>query len=319
MGLSFPEQVIYAEEIERARVPAAPGTGVPIAGPTIIRHGSEEQRTRWLRPLLRADEIWAQAWSEPDAGSDLPALRTRAVRDGDAYRVTGQKTWSTAAEIADRFFTLVRTGPPGGTKDGITYLVVDARLPGVTVRPIRDMTGDAEFCEIFFDDVHVPVTERIGPEHGGWSIARTSIGHERAAGAVNAARRHRRVVAEVVRLARERGVLGDPIVRDRLARADASVRMLEANAQRMLAHIVEYADPGPLSSVSRLASALVEQQVHELAFDVLGPDTLGGVDGEPNGRWVWGYLRTRASTIGAGTAEIQRNTIAERLLGLPTG
>ena len=188
------------------RVPGVPGTGVGIAGPTIIRHGTAEQKARWLRPMLRADVIWAQGYSEPEAGSDLPALRTTAVRDGDRYVVNGQKVWSSSADIADILFSLVRTGGPDSGRDGITYLLIDAHAPGVTVRPLRDMTGDSGFCEIFFDDVGVPVEHRIGEENHGWGITRTSLGHERAAGALTQARFYDRIVRELAALARASAV-----------------------------------------------------------------------------------------------------------------
>jgi alkylation response protein AidB-like acyl-CoA dehydrogenase len=320
MALSFPQQVVYAEEAARARVPGVPGTGVGIAGPTIIRHGTEEQKQRFLRPMLRADVIWAQGYSEPEAGSDLPSLRTTARRDGDRYIVDGQKVWSSSAEIADILFTLVRTGAPDSGRDGITYLLVDAHAPGVTVRPLRDITGDSGFCEIFFDGTEVPVANRIGDENHGWSITRTSLGHERAAGALTQARFYDRIVVELIELARELGRAGDPIVRQRLARLAGAQRVMSLNASRMIATIARDGEPGPGSSTSRLFNTLFEQELHEFAVDLQGPT--GVLDRrDPHaiqkGRWTRGFLRTRASTIGAGTSEIQRNTIAERVLGLP--
>jgi alkylation response protein AidB-like acyl-CoA dehydrogenase len=322
MDLSFEEQVVYAEEAARARVPGVPGTGVGIAGPTIIRYGTDEQKARLLRPMLRADVIWAQGYSEPGAGSDLPALRTSAVRDGDHYVVDGQKVWSSSADIADILFSLVRTGPPDSGRDGITYLLIDAHAPGVTVRPLRDLTGNAGFCEIFFDGVEVPVGNRIGEENGGWAITRTSLGHERAAGAMNQARFYERIVAELIDLARDCGRADDPIVRQRLARFVGAQRIMSLNAARMIATIVRDGEPGPGSSTSRLFNTLFEQELHEFAVDLQG--AAGVLDRrDPHsvqkGRWTWGFLRTRASTIGAGTSEIQRNTIAERVLGLPHG
>jgi alkylation response protein AidB-like acyl-CoA dehydrogenase len=318
MDLSFPRQVMYAEEAAQARVPGHPGSGVPIAGPTIIRYGSEEQRRRWLRPMLRAEHIWAQGYSEPDAGSDLPSLRTRAERHGDVYVVTGTKLWSSWAELADVLFTLVRTGPLEARQHGITYLVIDARTPGIIVRPIRDLTGRAEFCELVFDGVEVPVSNRIGEEGGGWPIARTSLGHERAAGAVSQAARYRRIVDELVSMAQELGATADPVVRQRLARAVSDVRIMAVAGARTISDIVHRGEPGPGSSVSRLFISTFEQRLHELAVDITGAyGMLTGADAPQRGRWVWGLLRTRASTIGAGTAEIQRNTIAERVLGLP--
>lgn len=320
MGLTFDEQVVYAEEAARARVPGVPGTGVGIAGPTIIRHGTEEQKARYLRPMLRADVIWAQGYSEPGAGSDLPALRTTAVRDGDRYVVNGQKVWSSSADIADVLFTLVRTGPHDSGRDGITYLLIDAHAPGVIVRPLRDMTGDAGFCEIFFDEVEVPVADRIGEEDRGWDITRTSLGHERAAGSLTQARFYDRIVAELAGLARARGRADDPFVRQELAQLAITQRIMTMNASRTIATIARDGEPGPGASTSRLFNTLFEQRLHEFAVDLLGAD--GMLDrrdphAPERGRWTRGFLRTRASTIGAGTAEIQRNTIGERVLGLP--
>jgi alkylation response protein AidB-like acyl-CoA dehydrogenase len=320
LELSFAKQVIYAEETGRVRVPGPLGTGVGIAGPTIVAHGTGEQKERWLRPMLRGDVVWCQGYSEPDAGSDLPSLQTRAEVAGDHYVVTGRKLWSTAADLADVVFALVRTGPPGSREQGITYLIVDAHAPGVTIRPIRDLTGGADFGEIELDAVRVPVADRVGAEGEGWAVTRTSLGHERGAGALTSAARYRRIVDELVNLASSRGLAGDPVVRQDLADLQIRQRLLELGAARTIAGIVERGDPGPGSSVSRLATTTFEQRLHEVALRLLGADGLlgrfdpGAVE---RGRWTWGFLRTRASTIGAGTAEIQRNTIGERILGLP--
>lgn len=320
MGLSFARQVIYQEEYANARVPGPLGTGLGIAAPTLITYGTEEQKERFLRPMLRGDAVWAQGYSEPEAGSDLPALRTTARREGDAYLVNGQKVWTSSADIADILFTLVRTGTPESRQRGITYLLVDAHAPGVTVRPLRDLTGDAHFCEVFFDDVRVPVSDRIGEENGGWPLVRTSLGHERAAGAMNQAARYRRVLDELIELARERGASTDPRVRDRLADFETRVRIMRYTGMRTISDIMSKGEPGPASSTARLFIVTFEQELHEFAVDLLGSyGMLGRRDPHAvqRGRWVWGFLRTRASTIGAGTAEIQRNTIAEQVLGLP--
>jgi alkylation response protein AidB-like acyl-CoA dehydrogenase len=270
--------------------------------------------------MLRGDSVWAQGYSEPEAGSDLPALRTTARRDGDEYVVNGQKVWNTQAELADIIFTLVRTGAPESRQNGISYLLVDAHAPGVTVRPLRDLTGGADFAEIFFEDVRVPVADRIGEENDGWKLVRTSLGHERAAGAMNQAARYRRVVSELVELARERGLTADPLVRDRLADLEIRVRIMRLSGMRTISDIQAKGEPGPASSTSRLFVVQFEQDLHEFALDLLGEHAVLGKD-DPHavqrGRWVWGFLRTRASTIGAGTTEIQRNTIAEQVLGLP--
>ncbi|WP_433710333.1 acyl-CoA dehydrogenase family protein [Nocardia sp. CA-084685] len=327
MGLSFGRQVIYQEEYARARVPGPLGTGLGIAAPTIIKYGTAEQKQRFLVPMLRGDMVWAQGYSEPGAGSDLPALRTSARLDGggpddpDAeYVVNGQKVWNSAADIADIIFTLVRTGPPGSRQEGISYLLIDAHAPGVNVRPLRDLTGDAHFCEIFFSDVRVPVGNRIGTENGGWPLVRTSLGHERAAGAMNQAAMYRRVLDELIELARERGATADPLVRDQLADFEIRVSIMRLTGMRTIADIMAKGEPGPASSTSRLFIVTFEQDLHEFAVDMLGAyGVLGRRDPHAvqRGRWVWGFLRTRASTIGAGTAEIQRNTIAEQVLGLP--
>ncbi|GAA5149025.1 acyl-CoA dehydrogenase family protein [Pseudonocardia eucalypti] len=320
MDLSFARQVIYQEEYAKARVPRPLGTGPGIAAPTIIRYGAAAQKERFLRPMLRGDEVWAQGYSEPGAGSDLSALRTTARRDGDVYVVDGQKVWTSAADIADILFTLVRTGPPESRAKGISYLLVDAHAPGVTVRPLRDLTGEARFCEVFLDGVRVPVANRVGEENGGWPLVRTSLGHERAAGAMNQAALYRRVLDELIELARRRGATADALVRDRLADLEMRVRIMRYTGTRTIADIMANGEPGPASSTSRLFIATFEQDLHEFAVELLGAHGMLGRH-DPHaverGRWVWGFLRTRASTIGAGTAEIQRNTIAEKLLGLP--
>lgn len=319
MGLTFAHQVIYQEELARARVPGPLGTGLGIVAPTIIRFGTPEQQERWLRPMLRGDRVWAQGYSEPGAGSDLPGLRTSARRDGDEYVVNGQKVWTSHAAIADVFFTLVRTGTPQSRQLGITYLVIDAHAPGVEVRPLRDLTGGHLFAEVFFDDVRVPVADRIGEEDGGWPLVRTSLGHERAAGAMNQAVLYRRVLTELEELARERGLLDD-VVRDRFVELEIGVRVMRYNAQRVISAILSSGEPGATSSVSRLLISSYEQEIHEFALDLLGPAGLllksapGAVQ---RARWLQGFLRTRASTIGAGTREIQLNTVAEQVLGLP--
>lgn len=320
MGLSFARQVIYAEELAKARVPAPMGTGLGIVAPTIIRYGTDEQKQRWLGPMLRQDKIWCQGYSEPGAGSDLPSLRTTARRDGDEYVVNGQKVWTTHASDADVFFTLVRTGTQESRQKGITYLIIDAEAPGVTVRPLQDLTGAAHFAEVFLDDVRVPIANRIGEENEGWPLVRTSLGHERAAGAMNQAANYRRILNELAALARERGRTDDPLVRDRLADFEIRVRLMRYNATRTISDILTRGEPGPTSSVSRLLITTFEQELHEFAIEMLGADGIVTRDSEnavQRGRWLSGFLGSRASTIGAGTSEIQRNTIAEQVLKMP--
>jgi alkylation response protein AidB-like acyl-CoA dehydrogenase len=320
MELPLSDQVIYHEEFAKVRRPAHPGGGIFVVGPTIIKHGSDEQRERFLRPGLRGDIIWVQGYSEPEAGSDLPSLRTRAELDGDHYVVSGQKIWITNARNADWLFALVRTGTRESRQNGISFLLIDVTTPGVTIRPLRDMTGGSSFCEVFLDEVRVPVGNRVGEENGGWKIARTSMGHERSTAGVAQGMRYRRIVDEFHALAAELGRNDDPRVRQLLAAVEIDVRLIVMNNTRILATVLAGSDPGPVSSVSRLMFTEFEKRLHELAVDLIGPAaTLAPADSHSvqRGRWVTGFLATRASTIGAGTAEIQRNTIAEQVLGLP--
>lgn len=319
LELSIVDQLTYHRDLARARAPKHPCGLSFIVAPTLVRHGTQAQKDRFLRPLLRADEFWCQGFSEPGAGSDLTGLTTRAVADGDDYLVTGQKVWTSMADQADWMFALVRTGGPG--PNGISYLLVPMDAPGVTVRPLRDISGGVHFAEVFLDEVRVPRTNLVGEENGGWSIARTSLGHERTTAFLSDEFRYRRVVDELIALATRSGAAEDPVVRQHLARVEAAVRVLASNSRRALDSVVAGRDPGPAASVNRLVKATFDQYLHEVALRVLGPAAVLG-NREPTaperGRWTYGYLMSRSSTIGAGTAEIQRNTIAERVLGLPS-
>ena len=320
MDLALADQAIYHEEFAKVRRPSHPGSGIFVVGPTIITHGTDEQRERFLRPGLRGDTVWVQGYSEPEAGSDLPSLRTRAERDGDDYIVSGQKIWITNARNADWLFALVRTGTQDSRQNGISFLLIDMKSEGVDVRPLRDMTGGSSFCEIFLDSVRVPARNLVGEENGGWRIARTSLGHERSTAGVAQGMRYRRIVDELHQLARELGKSSDSAMRQRLAAIEIDVRLIALNNLRTLNTVLAGAEPGPVSSVGRLMFTEFEKRLHELAVDIIGAAaTLGPADPHSvqRGRWVTGFLATRASTIGAGTAEIQRNTIAEQVLGLP--
>jgi alkylation response protein AidB-like acyl-CoA dehydrogenase len=328
MGLSLRLQAVHHRELAAARTPVPPSRIGGIVGPALLGYGTEEQLERWMRPLIRADELWCQGFSEPDAGSDLASLRTRAVPDGTVpngggYRVTGAKVWTSGAHFADWMLCLARTGPAGSGAAGITALVVDMHASGVHARPLRDMTGGAHFAEVELDDVVVPMAHRIGAENQGWAVTRATLGHERSTSLAASGMRYRRVTGDLLELARRHGRTADPHDRDALARAVTGARLLEWSGQRVLGQVLEGGEPGPLASVIRLQYALFEQGVHELAMDLLGPQaTLAGHDarlaagGKQDGAWLLGFLRTRASTIGAGTAEIQRTTIADKVLGL---
>ena len=321
MELDLEDQLDYYRMTTAAGVPKHPSGISFIVAPTLIVYGTQEQKDRFLEPLLRADEIWCQGFSEPGAGSDLASLSTKAVRDGDNYRVTGQKIWTSQGDHADWMFALVRTGPAGRSTSGISYLLIDMKSPGIEVRPLRDASGGVHFAEVFFDDVVVPVANRVGEEGEGWGVMRTSLGHERATAFLADEFRYRSLVDKVIRLAVKRGLAGDPMVRQQIAGIEAGVRVIAANSSRALEAVLRDEDPGAVASVNRLVKSEFEQRLHRLALRLTGPGAAlgnrspGAVDG---GRWTYGYLMTRASTIGAGTAEIQRNTIAESVLGLPS-
>jgi alkylation response protein AidB-like acyl-CoA dehydrogenase len=319
MELNLAQQVVYHDEFARLNTPPHPGNGPSIAGPTVIRYGTEDQKRRYLPAMLRADEIWAQGFSEPDAGSDLPSLRTTARREDMHYIVNGTKVWSTFADVADILFTLVRTGPKDSGAEGISYLLIDLHSDGVTVRPIRDMSGHSRFCQVFLEDVHVPVANRVSDENGGWPLARTTLGHERAARTLSHASAYRRRMDALTRLLHARGRLDEPLARDRLARVEIGVRILALNAARTISALEKTGIAGPSASIARLYQSELEQHFYESAVALLGSEALlrrgaGAVEG---GRWLTGYLHSRGATIGAGTAEMQRNTIAEQILRLP--
>jgi alkylation response protein AidB-like acyl-CoA dehydrogenase len=322
-GLELPlaDQLDYYRMTTDAGAPPHPCPLSFILAPTLIAHGTQEQKDRFLEPLMRADEFWCQGFSEPSAGSDLSSLSTRAVRDGDVYRVTGQKVWTTMADRADWMFALVRTGSGEKPSDGITYLLIPMKSQGITVRPLRDISGAAHFAEVFLDEVEVPVENRVGEEGAGWSIMRTSLGHERATAFLADEFRYRRTVDRVIELIVARQLADDPLVRQEVARLESGVRTIAANSARALAAVLRGEDPGGVASVNRLVKSEFEQHMHALALRAAGPYAALGSrapDAVDKGRWTFGYLMSRATTIGAGTAEIQRNTIAESVLGLPS-
>jgi alkylation response protein AidB-like acyl-CoA dehydrogenase len=320
MELPVDKLVPYYEEMALAQVPSLPSPNAYIVGPSILTFGNDAQRARFLPPIVRGEELWCQGFSEPDAGSDLPSLRTSARLLGDAYLVNGQKVWTSKALTADWIFVLARTGPVEARQRALTYLLIDLRSPGVTVRPLRDMTGGTYFGEVFFDDVLVPTDQRLGAENDGWRIARHSLGHERSTSRIGMVVKYRRVVAELLDLARSEGVDADPRMRQQLAELVIGARLLAMTFERVMANVLRGTDPGPASSISRLFLASFEQQLHETAIRVIGAAGMLGAQDPAlpeHGRWTWGFLNTRASTIGAGTSEVQRNTIAEQVLGLP--
>jgi len=316
-GAPYTHQAIFLEEMARAEAPPHVGViGLGMAGPTIMAHGTEEQKSRYLAPILSAEEIWCQGFSEPGAGSDLAGVRTSARIDGGRFVVDGQKVWSSFAHIADWCILLTRSDPDSTRHDGLTYLVVDMHAQGVDVRPLRQITGEAEFNEIFFDAVEVPLENVLGEIGGGWQVAMTTLLHERGTLGFALQATLEVQVRKLAALARDRGA--DPLQRDRIARAWIETQALRFTNYRSLSKLVKTGLPGPEGSISKLVWSEANQRVTKLALELLGPDGALGEDNAPYaGYWQYQQLRSRGNTIEAGTSEILRSIVAERVLGLP--
>ena len=314
-GATVIERWLFEEALDRVGAPRpAAGAYVDLIGPAILRHGTDAQRRRFLRPLLSGEDLWCQGFSEPGAGSDLGALRTRAERDGDAFVVTGQKVWTSYAEVADWCFLLCRTAPDAPKHKGISLLLVDMRSPGISVRPLVQMTGDAEFCEVFFDGVRVPADMMVGAPGAGWQIAMGILAHERGpVWTFTFQRRIRRHFERLVKQARSgsASALSNPLYRQRLAQAYVEVELLRLVGYRSLTRLLRTGQPGVESSIEKVLGSETDQRLQELAMDVLGPAAI------LDESWRRAYLYSRSETIMGGTSEIQRNVIAQRLLGLP--
>jgi len=315
------EQIILYQEMARAESPQLVNRGgVSMLGPTLMKHGTPAQQQRHLRPILTADEIWCQGFSEPNAGSDLANLQTRAVRDGDRFVVNGQKVWTSMAHVADWCFLLVRTDPSAPKHKGISFLLVDMKSPGITVRPLRQITGEAEFNEVFFDNVSVPADHLVGRLNEGWAVALTTLAYERD---LLTFIRHislRNALHRLLPLVRDRGRSGDPIVRQKIAELWIGEQALQLNAYRSLTKILRGGEPGPEGSTSKLFWSYLDQELALTATQVLGPysQVKAGSRWAPDeGQWEFYELLARASGIRAGTSEILRNIIGERVLGLP--
>jgi alkylation response protein AidB-like acyl-CoA dehydrogenase len=313
-GASLTQVAIYNEELARAGAPPLLGrAGISLVGPTLMAHGTEEQRVRWMPRILGGDDIWCQLFSEPGAGSDLASLSTRADKSGGTYRVTGQKVWSSYATFADLGIALVRTDPNAPAHKGISMLAIPMDAKGVDVRPLRQMTGESEFNEVFLDDVAVPVDNLIGPENEGWRVANTTLANERGASFIWKEQvLHEVAIDALAKACARRGCSRDPVVRQRLARSWIDVEIFRLHNARTLARLARGDEIGAESSLVKLFWAGLSQRLYDTATDVLGPGSLA--DGEP---WARGLLATRANSIMGGTSEIQRNIIGERLLGLP--
>ncbi|MGI8773907.1 MAG: acyl-CoA dehydrogenase [Actinomycetota bacterium] len=323
-GAPYTHQAIFLEETARAEAPEHIGLiGLGMAGPTIIAHGTDEQKSRYLGKILSGEEVWCQGFSEPGAGSDLASLRTRAEEDGDDFVVNGQKVWSSFAHIAHHCILMVRTDPNAPKHKGITYLLADMHAPGVDVRPLRQITGDPEFNEIFFTDVRVPKRNVLGEVNGGWGVAMTTLLHER--GTLGFALTARLEVAvnklmATAKCERSDGSVPaeDPLIRDRIAQQWIDLQALRFLNYRALTGLVHTGVPGAEGSVAKLHWSESNQRLGRLALEILGSEAqLDGSDGFWSGYWQYHQLRSRGNTIEAGTSEVLRNIISERVLGLP--
>jgi alkylation response protein AidB-like acyl-CoA dehydrogenase len=325
-GLSPVQQMIWYEEYALADAPyvGISFVGLNHAGPTLMERGTDEQQRAHLGPILRGEAVWCQGFSEPDAGSDLASLRTRAKVDGDVLVVNGQKIWTSYAHLADFQELLVRTDADAERHQGLSWVVCDMRSRGITVRPIRVMPGVEHFCEVFYDDVRIPLSNVVGGLNQGWSVAMTTLSIERGAAFMADQVALARTVERLIEVARERpgpdgrrpAIADDAIARD-LARARAETAALRAMTYATVARNLRDGRPGPEGSLPKVYYSDVVQRVYQLGMTILGPDALvmnselHGVD------WVFHYLDSFARSIGAGTREIQKNIIGERVLGLP--
>ncbi|MFJ6780761.1 acyl-CoA dehydrogenase [Streptomyces yangpuensis] len=316
-GATPTQHLIFLEETERAGAPyvGANFVGLLHAGPTIAAEGTAGQRARWLPPVLRGDEVWCQGFSEPDAGSDLASLRTRAVRDGDDYVITGSKIWTSHAEVADWCELLVRTDPAAPKHRGISWLAMPMDAPGVTVRPLRTLAGSTEFAEVFLDEVRVPVANRVGAENDGWRVTMVTLSFERGTAFVGEVVACRRTLGGLARTAKANGRWDDPVLRRRLGRLYGEFGALWRLTQWNVSESERSGGvPGIGGSVFKLAYSHARQELYDVAAEVLGAASLS-LDEE----WTLDRLSSLSYTIAAGTSQIQRNIVAERILGLPKG
>ncbi|MBE3602400.1 acyl-CoA dehydrogenase [bacterium] len=325
-GATLEQMVVYNEELVRAHAPGiVNGLGIMLVGPTLIHWGTEEQKKRFVPKILSADEIWCQGYSEPGAGSDVASLKTRAIEEGDYFIVNGQKVWTSGADRADWCILLVRTDPDAPKHKGISYLLVDMHSPGVTVRPLVQMTGEKGFNEVFFEDVRVPKKNLVGEKNQGWQVAVTTLMFERTS--IAAMRDMMSPVRQLTRLAqsiRRNGgsAWDDSGVRQRIAGFACEAQALRYSNLRQLTRRLKGLPPGPEGSAGKLVVSDLNLRMAKFAMELLGPYSQfehGAAMAMDGGRWSYRMLSARALTIAGGTSEIQHNIIGERVLGLPKG
>ena len=327
-GWDVAQRFLFGEEIARSNAPGLSPFGLTMVGPLLIQYGTDEQKQRFLPPILSGEEVWCQGYSEPNAGSDLASLQLRADKDGDDYVLNGQKTWTTYAQYADWIFLLARTDSSGRKQEGITFVLADIKnTPGITVKPFLTTGGTLAFSETWFQDARVPQANRVGPENGGWTMAKALLGHERTGiGGIGESSRY---LALVKRIARDTPVgrgtlLEDGAFRRRIARLEMRLRALEMANLRTLAAAQLGRAPGPESSLLKLVGTEIQQETTELAMDAMGHDAIGWIDSPAEALPEWEssvasqYNYLRAATIYGGSNEVQRNIIAKHILGLPT-
>ena len=326
-GATLIEQAIFAEEMARASAPEGLNIiGRNLVGTTLLHHGTEAQRQRYLPKILSGEEVWCQGFSEPNAGSDLASIRCRAVLDGDHFVVNGQKVWTSFAQYSRWCILLARTDPSLPKHKGISFLLVNMKTPGITIRPLKQISGESEFNETFFDNVRVPVENLVGELNGGWKIAMTTLAYER--GPEDALGRQIRFKQELDRLLDtvshlKRGAghaIDDPVIRQKLAKSVVEIEIMRLNCMRAFSKALKGVPRGPEASMMKLYWSHVTQGMYETALEALGPlAPLSGGDplSPADGRYQLSFLHSRAFTIYSGSSEIQRNIIAERVLGLP--
>jgi alkylation response protein AidB-like acyl-CoA dehydrogenase len=318
-GATLLEQVVFAEEMARARVPGPTNAiGIGWCGPTIIAFGTEEQKKRFLQPMLAADEIWCQGFSEPEAGSDLANCQTKGVQDGDYWVVNGQKVWTSGGHYADRAILIVRTEPNAPKHRGLTFFLLDMHAPGVTVRPLRQMTGGAEFNETFLDNVRIHKSMQVGERGRGFYVAMGTLEFERSG--IGAAIGRENTIRDMIALAKHFNKNSDPLVRQKVAQYMIEASAIKYTGLRALSRQLRGLNPGPESGVMSYFGMEWNQRVNEFAMQIQGPYSRLMRDSKyayDDGSWQYGFLRSRGNTIETGTSEIKRNVIAQRVLGLP--
>jgi alkylation response protein AidB-like acyl-CoA dehydrogenase len=325
VGAGVVEQAIYNEELARAQAPELINkVGINNVGPTLMMHGSEEQRLRFLPKILSAEEIWCQLFSEPGAGSDLAGLSTKAVHDGDGYRLTGQKVWTSYAEFSRFAICLARTDPSAAKHKGITYFIVDMKSPGIEIRPLRQITGDAEFNEVFLDSVYVPKEYVIGGENRGWSVAMDTLAHERGTNYLFKEQVNNKIAVErLLERLRAEAHVGDPVhpaLRQKVIDAYIRVEIMRLHNLDTLTRLARGREVGAETSLKKEFWTRLAQDLHEVAIAAQGPASQL-MPGDPHaidrGHWQRWFLYSRSWSISGGTSEVQLNIIATRLLGLP--